>query len=185
MRYLRLLLCLAFSLSELPYLAGSVIDSRTLSPNAVGTRNDLNGIGETFVADAAMLQDASILVATPNSPQAGFGLADLWQHARIELRSGYPQTFSGTAGVIFRSDDINLATLPLLGQVSFAPFFDVRELKLSAAGLSLPIPLTVGATYTLDLIDLSGDATKYIGYLETFTLGLSGIGHNRSYSEWL
>jgi hypothetical protein len=150
-----------------------------ISASGIWQRSDLDGISQTFTATADTLVDGSLLLA--KSPT----FATPWvANFRFQLRAGTPGNFDGSSGnIVFQSPPIQIDDVPSVG-THFGQ--DLRELKLSDHGFTT-MPLTVGQTYTLAVIDPLGAAgTRTFGYV-TFQPSVYGggaeWGHNRSYAN--
>jgi hypothetical protein len=140
-------------------------------------RDDLNGIGQTFVATDPFITDASLLLVSPFPNQGPW-----WQDAHLEVRRGLPQNFDGSSGnVLYRSGVIDFAALPQVGTFDGHTLY---ELSLSAMGQVQPLPTVPGETYSLVVVH--GGTTGYINFANhapgTYALG-GQVGHNRAYAN--
>src|SRR5438045_3503687 len=131
---------------------GSSVIDRTPG-NSAAYSQGLAGIGQTFIAQEPFLQDASlILTASPDSRV-------WWNDAHLQLVSNFPIGRGGPTApnVIYTSPRVDFSTLSQVGQLFEYPTY---ELKLSSAGLSGVLPITIGAKYSLLLSNFgqSGDS---------------------------
>jgi hypothetical protein len=162
-------------------LHGAVIDYLS-AYNELESRNEFNGIGQTFVAPDKLLTDASLLLV--ELPDSFPGFSSWWNDARFEVRRGLPGNFYGNDGnILFQSEKIVFNSLPAAGTSAFGKR-TLYLLSLSQWGLDAPLAVNPGETYSLILINYGNPGN--IGYAQKQPSSYPAGGlvvHNVAYSN--
>lgn len=167
---------LALSVTALP--AAAVVNpsfDRNYLLQYTNFRHDstIDGLTQTFITQDTRILDAAVTIATPDNAEP------LWTNAYLEIRKGQPGNIAGTDGnVIFRSSQINWATLPIIGQDNGNPLYVIR---LTDLGLESLLTVQFNQLYSLTLKDEGSGGRLH--WVESAPSGLYSLGGTKTHTR--